>query len=304
MFKKVGALLVGIGLIVTGLILVAFGHPFLGAALIFAGAATLYAAEKFSPGILQEQLYTLFHSVYGIIAGIALIVLGLIVMAGGHPLLGIGLIVAGALTVATAASLNPGIVNSTVAEILSGVMWYAGSALVILGILTIGFGNVPLGVGMIVAGAAMMVTAAVMNATQLNGTISEIFAKVLIFTAVPEMVMGILLIGFGQLGVGIALLAIGAVQVVTALVENPNAALSSIQSFFSSIGGVLTGMALAGMGIFLLMTGNIPFGVALLAAGAVSLVAAAVMNWDTVTGAMNQFFNQMAGIVGASTLAL
>lgn len=303
MFSKVGALLVGIGLIVTGLILVAFGHPFLGVSLIVAGVATLYAAEQFQPGIIKQQIYTMFHSVYGIITGMALIVIGLLVMAAGHPLLGIGLIVAGAITVATTAALNPGILSSKIAEILSGVLWYTGSALIVLGVLLLGTGSLPLGVSMIIAGAAMMFTAATLNVTQLNGTISNMFAQVLVWTAIAEIVIGVLLLGFGQMALGITLIVMGAVQMITALVANPSAALNAFGSFFASF-GILAGAALVTLGILVTMFGNPGIGMALVIAGLVSTVAAVALNWGTMVQAMGQFFQQMGIIVGGSTLII
>jgi hypothetical protein len=82
------------------------------------------------------------------------------------------------------------------------------------------------------------------------------------------------------LPLGIALIAAGAVGLVSGAAVNWKAITDTIKNVLKEI-GIAAGAALLALGIILCLTGvGIPVGVALIAAGAGSLVSGVALNWD------------------------
>lgn len=145
-----GALLaLGIILTVTGVSL-----P-IGIALIAAGALALVGAVALNSDKVPTQTKQTIAKIVAIAAG-ALIAIGLILALTGVALpLGIALIAAGALALATTAKLNWGSLSGMVSSVLGTLLAIISAASIVIGvILCLTGAGIPLGIALIMAGIA------------------------------------------------------------------------------------------------------------------------------------------------------
>ena len=117
--------------------------------------------------------------------------------------------------------------------------------------------------------------------------------------------IGIILICFGHIGWGIGFLIAGA-----AIFSVSQAALSEgaeLEKVKNTMNGVIAGISLLALvlGIILVCAGvGIPLGIGLIIVGAAGLATEAALNWDAITTAISDFFNNNAGLVVGISLAL
>lgn len=113
----------GESLIALGLILSVFGHPVIGVAAIAMGVANLVGVSAISGG-LSDSVKAEITKITAI-AGGALLALGIILVCAGVLPLGIGLIVAGGVSLATAVALNWGSIVETVNSVMAKIAnWF------------------------------------------------------------------------------------------------------------------------------------------------------------------------------------
>lgn len=148
----------------------------------------------------------------------ALLALGAILaFSGANIPLGIGLMAAGAVGLAAVVKGNWGAMSEELKGALTNVsVVLGGAALVIGAILAFSGANVPLGIGLMVVGAAGLAAAAALNwnsvVAALQGPVGEIVA----IASGALLVLGLILAVSGvNLPLGIALIAAGAVGLVT-----------------------------------------------------------------------------------------
>ena len=137
--------------------------------------------------------------------------------------------------------------------------------------------------------------------TTIEGALAEIFSIV----SGASLAIGAVLAFSGMnIPLGIALMAAGAIGLVTNTAVN----WSSMESPVDTILGTLTGLvggALLATGAIIAFTGiNIPLGIALMAGGAISLATAIALNWDSLSEPVAQVVGTLEGIVGGALLAL
>lgn len=107
-----------------------------------------------------------------------------------------------------------------------------------------------------------------------------------------------------NVGLGIALMAAGAIGLAANLALNWKSIENPVEATLGTLMGMIGGALLA-TGAILAFTGvNIPLGIALMAGGAVSLATAVALNWDSVTDPVRQVIGTLAGIVGGALLTL
>jgi hypothetical protein len=174
-------------------------------------------------------------------------------------------------------------------------MGIAGGALLALGIILCMVGSIPMGVGMIIAGAVSLVSAVALN---FDAVVEAIKRPIGVITAIVSgalLVVGIILVCAGVLPIGIGLIAAGAIGLATVVAINWNAIIEALRGTIGTITAIVSG-ALLVLGIILVCTGvGIPLGIALIAAGAASLVTVVALNWDAIVdwvkGAWNAIKN-------------
>ncbi|MEY8385985.1 hypothetical protein AALC17_01675 [Oscillospiraceae bacterium 38-13] len=181
-----------------------------------------------------------------------------------------------------------------------------GAALLAIGaILAFSGANIPLGIALMAAGAVTLVSAIHENwgaiSEELRGPIGLITA--LVSTAL--LALGALLLFSGvNIPLGLALIAAGALGLAAVVAANWGT-LSDVLS--GPIGAVTAAAstALLAIGALLAFSGvNIPLGLALMAAGAVGLVASIAANWDSVQQALEGPTGAVTGLISGLLLTL
>lgn len=256
----------------------------LGITLMAAGALVLGTAAKLNWSSLDGNIQNAITAIFAIVA-VALLVIGaILVFSGANIPLGIGLMIVGAATLATAAALNWDYVKNNIETIIGGMLMLLGVALLVLGaILTFSGANIPLGISLMIAGAATLAAGAIINwdyiKTALKGQIGEITAAV----SLALLVLGIMLVLMGvNIPLGIALIAAGAIGLVTMAVVNWDTIEIALKGGIGKLTAFISAAVLV-LGILLCFTGvSIPLGIALIAAGAAGLATWAKVNWDFV----------------------
>jgi len=186
---------------------------------------------------------------------------------------------------------------SEITAVISGFLLAIGTILVVTG------ANVPVGLALMAVGAAGLISAIVANWDYM----SERLAKVL--TLVTGILGGFLLaigafLAFSGVNVplGAALMVAGAAALVTAAAINWKFLNGDIKNALSILTGIVSGALLA-MGALFAFTGvDVPLGIALMAAGAVGLVTAIGLNWDSMSDPMRRAIGLLESIVGGALL--
>ena len=215
----IGASLMAIGLILT---LSGANIP-VGLALIATGATALATAVAVNWDGVSDQTRSTLGTITSIVGG-ALLAIGFLLAMSVNPAtvaLGIGLIAAGAVSLAAAAYLNwdsmgdkVGSVVKTITGVVSGAVLAVGALLTFSGV------NIPLGLGLMAAGAIGIVATAGVNwetmKEKLTGPIGEVVALI----SSAALLLGILCIVGGNWGLGLGLVLAGAGGLAATVGEN------------------------------------------------------------------------------------
>lgn len=281
-------IVVGGALLIVGMIFAFTGVNLpLGIALMVVGAATLVAAVALNWNYVKELLTGSTAAIVEIIVGGILVVVGMVLAFAGVSLpLGIGLMAAGAVALGTAVALNwdtvKGYLTGSTATIVELIV---GGVLVVVGmVLAFTGAALPLGIGLMAAGAVALGTAVALNWNTIKDYLTGSTA------AVVELIVGGVMVVLGMvlaftgaaLPLGIALIAAGAVALITAVALNWNYMVTALQGPIAKVVALASTAALA-LGIILCFTGvGIPLGIALIAAGAAGLVTVTALNWNAI----------------------
>lgn len=189
---------------------------------------------------------------------------------------------------------------------LGAIELLLGTALLALGALLAFTGvNIPLGITLMALGAASIWAAMKMNwdelKRQLQGPIGKIFA---IVSAALLVIGAILAFSGANILLGIALMAIGAAGLATAIVANWDTIKQALQGPIGVITAIVSA-ALLVLGAVLTFSGaNIPLGIGLMIAGAVGLAAVVAANWDTIKEKLQGPIGTITAIVSGALLVL
>ena len=274
---------VGGTLIAVGLVLLVCGQIPLGIAAIVAGVA-LEAKAIGNADEIKVSTEAMISTIM-MIAGGALLAIGLMLCTAGQLPAGLAAIAIGVALMVSAIAMVVNKMPTEVQNMLLKIMGIAGASLLALGvILILAAGQVPLGIALIAAGAALLVTAVALAVDKMPSEVRNFLQVVFAIASVAMLVLGIILLCTGvHLMLGVALLAAGAALLVTTIALNWNKLSDETQKTISVLAGIVSG-ALLVLGIILCATGAaLPLGVALIAAGAVGLVTAIALNWNVVS---------------------
>lgn len=244
---------------------------------IFGGVVSSPAKEIKNTSAAVEHLMR-------IVAG-AMMAIGVLLCMKGTWGWGIGLIIAGAATfsVTSVATIDEA-ADAGVGSVITSIMGILGDALVAVGIMLMIKGVWQWGIGFVIAGAAMIGVEYFSTTEFSEEPVVNMFAKIMGIAGTALAALGIILIVFGQIPWGIAMLSVGAVMLVAAVSMNNEAIVEAIQGPLGVILSIVGG-ALLVLGIILVCTGvALPLGIALIAAGAASLATTVVLNLDTIVG--------------------
>lgn len=217
--------------------------------------------------------------------GIALLALGAVLtFSGANIPLGIGMIIAGAASLAAVVAVNWDTITRFISDNIDVIAGIVGAAFLVLGaILALSSANIPLGVGLLLVGAASLAASATINWEAIqNAMKGPIGAVTAILSGALLVLGGALLFTFANVPLGLGLMAAGAVGLATAIVPNWDSITKALQGPLGKTLAMIGGFLVV-LGIILIFTGvGIPLGIGMLLAGGVSLAAAIAPNWNFI----------------------
>lgn len=294
-------------LLAIGTILVVTGANIpLGLGLMAVGAIGLAATIAENWNGMSERLAKTLTLVTGILGGFLLAIGAFLVFSGVNVPLGAGLMVAGAVSLATAATINWKFLNGDMKNALSILTGIVSGALLAMGALFAFTGvSVPLGIALMAAGAIGLATAVGLNWDSMSDPMRKAIGTL-------EAIVGGALLTFGailaltgvNIPLGVGMIAAGAISLVSAVALNWDSITGDLKGSISTITSIVSG-ALIGIGAILALTGvATPLGVAMIAAGAVGIIATASLNWGSITQKINAVLKEIGIAVGAALIAV
>ena len=250
-----------------------------------------YSQFTGAAAMTEQELITL----EGIIGG-ALMAVGLLLITFGQLPVGIGMLVVGALMAYQAITAAYGRASTDVKNLIVEIMSMVGMVLIALGLILISCGQLPIGIACLAIGVAAMVASAVLAAGSASKDVQEMIMSIMSLVGISMIAIGMLLLLSSPVntGLGIACLAIGVALIVAAVVVSYTAMSDDMRSTLSEWMAIVGG-ALLVIGILLCVTGvGIPLGIALIVAGAASLVGAIALNWNAILDKIKE----IAGKIG------
>lgn len=292
-------------LLALGVILVLTGHLPVGIALIIAGVAGLVTAVAINWGSMDQSVIGTLTTITGVIGGFLLVLGAILTFSGAAVPLGIALMVAGAVSLATAFTLDWKFAEDKVGSTLGIIVSIVSGAALALGILFIIMGvSIPLGIAFLVVGAIGLVSQLALNWDYTSDKVKEIVEIITVAVSSAMLAIGmILLLTGGNVALGVALIAAGALTLASEIAVNWNTMSDKMKGVITTITSIVSGALLA-IGMTLTVLGHYPLGIALLAAGAIGLIASVALNWDTLKNDLSTTIRLISGAVGGALLVV
>lgn len=292
-------LAVGAILVVTGV-----NIP-LGVGLMAAGAVGLAATVGLNWTAMSSELASTLALITGVVGGFLLALGAIMAFSGANLPLGIALMALGGASLVSAAVINWH--NSdqhltdaltTLTGVLAGASLAVGAMLAFTGVAT------GLGIALMAVGAVTLVSAAALNWNSIPDALASPLSRVGLLVSGATLALGAILAFSGCMPIGIALMAIGATSLVSVMALNWNGLSDEIQNVIAIITTVVS-VAFLAIGAALAFSGaNIPLGLALLAAGAVTMGTAIMPNWNDLSDNVQQKISMITTVVGGALLAV
>ena len=292
-------LAVGAILVVTGV-----NIP-LGVGLMAAGAVGLAATVGLNWTAMSSELASTLALITGVVGGFLLALGAIMAFSGANLPLGIALMALGGASLVSTAVINWH--NSdrhltdaltTLTGVLAGASLAVGAMLAFTGVAT------GLGIALMAVGAVTLVSAAALNWNSIPDALASPLSRVGLLVSGATLALGAILAFSGCMPLGIALMAIGATSLVSVMALNWNGLSDEIQNVIAIITTVVS-VAFLAIGAALAFSGaNIPLGLALLTAGAVTMGTAIMPNWNDLSDNVQQKISMITTVVGGALLAV
>lgn len=292
-------LAVGAILVVTGV-----NIP-LGVGLMAAGAVGLAATVGLNWTAMSSELASTLALITGVVGGFLLALGAIMAFSGANLPLGIALMALGGASLVSAAVINWH--NSdrhltdaltTLTGVLAGASLAVGAMLAFTGVAT------GLGIALMAVGAVTLVSAAALNWNSISNALASPLSRVGLLVSGATLALGAILAFSGCMPLGIALMAVGAASLVSVMALNWNGLSDEIRNVIAIITTVVS-VAFLAIGAALAFSGaNIPLGLALLAAGAVTMGTAIMPNWNDLSDNVQQKISMITTVVGGALLAV
>lgn len=293
-------------MLAVGAILVVTGANIpLGVGLMAAGAVGLAATIGLNWTAMSSELASTLALITGVVGGFLLALGAIMAFSGANLPLGIALMALGGASLVSAAVINWH--NSdrhltdaltTLTGVLAGASLAVGAMLAFTGVAT------GLGIALMAVGAVTLVSAAALNWNSIPDALASPLSRVGLLVSGATLALGAILAFSGCMPLGIALMAIGATSLVSVMALNWNGLSDEIQNVIAIITTVVS-VAFLAIGAALAFSGaNIPLGLALLAAGAVTMSTAIMPNWNDLSDNVQQKISMITTVVGGALLAV
>ena len=293
-------------LLAVGAILVVTGANIpLGVGLMAAGAVGLAATVGLNWTDMSGRLANTLALITGVVGGFLLALGAIMAFSNANVPLGVALMALGAVSLASAAVINWH--NSdqhltdaltTLTGVLAGASLAVGAMLAFTGVAT------GLGIALMAVGAATLVSAAVLNWNSIPNALSSPLSRVGVLVSGATLALGAILAFSGNLPLGISLMAIGAASMASVVTLNWNGLSDKVRSVIAIITTVMSVAFLAVGAVLTLSGANIPLGLGLLAAGAVTMGTAIMPNWGTLSETVQQKISSITTVVGGALLGV
>lgn len=270
----------------------------LGLGLMAAGAAGLAAAVTMDTEAAVKPVVTGLDLVAAAVSLAPLAVGAILCFSGANIPLGIALMAVGAAGIVATTALNWDATSNEIKLLIAGIEAAVGAALLAMGIILLWASmSIPLGVALIAAGAVSLVSAGVMSWGKVEGDVAKTVGGISAIVGGALLGLGAVLAFSGLfVGLGIALMAGGAVALASSVLVNWDTLPKKTKDTISWVSGI-AGAALLALGIILLFTGaGIPLGLGLIAAGAAGLAAPIAANWGGIVSTLSSVFDKIADI--------
>ena len=256
-------------------------------------------------GEIKKMIEDTLAEITTIVSGFMLAVGAILVVTGVNIPLGVGLMAAGAVGLAATVGLNWTAMSSELASTLALITGVVGGFLLALGaIMAFSGANLPLGIALMALGGASLVSAAVINWHNSDRHLTDALTTLTGVLAGASLAVGAMLAFTGvATGLGIALMAVGAVTLVSAAALNWNSIPDALASPLSRVGLLVSGATLA-LGAILAFSGCMPLGIALMAIGATSLVSVMALNWKGLSDEIQNVIAIITTVVSVAFLAI
>ena len=203
--------------------------------MIIAGSALIVSSVAANAAFSPDDVGGWLDLITGIAAG-ALLALGVILCMVGTIPLGVGMIIAGAVSLVSAVALNSDAVVEAIRGPIGIITAIVSGALLVLGIILTCSGILPLGIGLIAAGAIGLATVAAINRNAiveaLQGTIGTITAM----ASGALLVLGIILVCTGVgMPLGIGLILAGAAGLATVVAVNWSSVVDWVKNAWNAV---------------------------------------------------------------------
>lgn len=292
-------LAVGAILVVTGV-----NIP-LGVGLMAAGAVGLAATVGLNWTAMSSELTSTLALITGVVGGFLLALGAIMAFSGANLPLGIALMALGGASLVSAAVINWHNSDQHLTDaltsltgVLAGASLAVGAMLAFTGVAT------GLGIALMAIGAVTLVSAAALNWNSIPDALASPLSRVGLLVSGATLALGAILAFSGCMPLGIALMAIGATSLVSVMALNWNGLSDEIQNVIAIITTVVS-VAFLAIGAALAFSGaNIPLGLALLAAGAVTMGTAIMPNWNDLSDNVQQKISMITTVVGGALLAV
>lgn len=292
-------LAVGAILVVTGV-----NIP-LGVGLMAAGAVGLAATVGLNWTAMSSELASTLALITGVVGGFLLALGAIMAFSGANLPLGIALMALGGASLVSAAVINWHNSDRHLTDaltaltgVLAGASLAVGAMLAFTGVAT------GLGIALMAVGAVTLVSAAALNWNSIPDALASPLSRVGLLVSGATLALGAILAFSGCMPLGIALMAIGATSLVSVMALNWNGLSDKIQNVIAIITTVVS-VAFLAIGAALAFSGaNIPLGLALLAAGAVTMGTAIMPNWNDLSDNVQQKISMITTVVGGALLAV
>ncbi len=297
-----GAFALGVG---TILVLTGANIP-VGLALMATGAAALTHAIASSWDNMSGQLASALQAITGVVGGFTLAIGTLLAITGVNIPLGIGLMAVGAMSIAAAVAINWHASEQPIKDALLTLEGIVGGAALGLGaILALSGVNIPLGIALMAGGALAVTSAVTQNWSSVPDAIKPVIATITAVVSGGLLAVGaVLALSGAALPLGIAMMALGAVNLAAAAGLNWTLADEKVKSVLNTLFVTVSGASLA-LGALLTLSGvALPLGIGLLAAGAAGLATAAGLNWNSVVDSVTTVLKNVGMAAGAALAAL
>lgn len=296
----------GFALAIGTILVVSGANIPVGLALMAVGAVGLVAMIAENWNSMSDTIAKTLTTVTSILGGFLLAIGAFLAFSGVNVGLGAALMAAGAVSLATSATINWKFLEGDFKSTLSILTGIVSGGLLALGAMFAFTGvDVPLGIALMAAGAVGLVTTVGLNWDAMSTPMRKAVGTLEMIVGTAMLAWGAVLAFSGaNIPIGIALMVAGAVSMYSAERLNWNSLNGTVEEKIATLSTLVGGAAL-GLGAVLAFSGaSLPIGIGLMVAGAVGIVAAAPINWKSLANSVMNVVREIGVAVGVSFLAL